>query len=119
MKRLGLILAMVATVEFAGPVSANHEIFQATLHEPGVHGTITVTLNYSHTQGEIDERRARTPGVGARLSSVLPNGWSGSVRLVAHVAVDGEAAVDVEVGAGHVPGRGGGEEDHGVRDLSG
>lgn len=53
MKRLSLILAMVATIALAGPVSANHEIFKATLLEPGMHGTITVTLNYSHTAGTI------------------------------------------------------------------
>lgn len=53
MKRMGPILAVVATMAFAGPVSANHEIFKANLQEPGVHGTITVTLNDNHTQGEI------------------------------------------------------------------
>ncbi len=42
-----------------------------------------------------------------------------SVGLVAHVAVDGEAAVDVEVGAGHVACGGGREEDDGVRHLVG
>jgi len=53
MKRIALVLSMLATLAFAGPVSANHELWKATFAEPGIHGTVTVTLNYTHTEGRL------------------------------------------------------------------
>lgn len=49
MKRLGLIMA----IAFAGPVSANHEMYKAQLDLPGIHGTITVQLHAGHQTGDI------------------------------------------------------------------
>lgn len=53
MKRLGLIMAIVATIAFAGPVSANHEMYKAQFDLPGIHGTVTVQLHSGHQTGDI------------------------------------------------------------------
>lgn len=53
MKRLALLLTVLATLAFAAPVSANHEIWKGTLEKPGMHGTVTVTMNWNHTEGRL------------------------------------------------------------------
>ena len=53
MKRIALVLSVLATLAFAGPVSANHEIWKGYFAEPGIHGNVSVTTNYNHTQGTL------------------------------------------------------------------
>jgi hypothetical protein len=53
MKRLALVLSMLATLAFAGPVSANHEIWKGYFAQPDIHGNVSVTMNYNHTQGTL------------------------------------------------------------------
>jgi hypothetical protein len=53
MRRMALLIAVLATIVFAGPVSANHEMWQATLKQAGIHGTVTVSLNPTHTGGKL------------------------------------------------------------------
>ena len=46
MKRIALVLSVLATLAFAGPVSANHEISKGYFAEPGIHGNVSVTTDY-------------------------------------------------------------------------
>ena len=103
MRRIALVLSILATLAFAGPVSANHEIWKAYFAEPGIHGNVAVTMNYTHTQGTLAYKLdglkdgdasifihggtcAKDQGAGVVLRWVIgrdfPNGeWVGSVPL--------------------------------------
>ncbi|MFN8622559.1 MAG: hypothetical protein U0869_17625 [Chloroflexota bacterium] len=105
MKRLALTVAALATLLFAGPVSANHEVWRATFDrgDAPIYGVVTVALNATHTEGtlsyNLDKMKdgdasiylhggtcAKDSGDGIVLRWVtgrdFPNGdWNGRVDL--------------------------------------
>ena len=53
MKRFGVILALLATIAFAGPVSANHEVWKANLDDDGIDGYVRIALASDHQDGNL------------------------------------------------------------------